>query len=361
MPTPRISREKRALAIMALSEGTSVNSAARMTGVSGPALLSFFRECGESCEAWHDEHFRNLTVERLEIDEQWSYCFKHKERMTIQEKKEHPERGDCWLWGALDPVSKAIISWRTAKRTYEACQDFCHDIASRVVGEVQITSDALIAYKPCIALAFGDRAHCATELKEFHRAKEWTPDALYLRRRVDPLKAVHRKARLGNPDMTKATITRVERFWLTVRQSNKRTARKTLAYSKRWSNHAATTSLHTFIYNVLRPHSSLKGKTPAMALGITDKRWTAEMLVDMVDARRKALEELAFMEAFNTATFTSAPTVARKYANKPLQKPAEKPMQPQADWSGVPASWVNPRQTTVDFIYSTLRGEAEKP
>jgi hypothetical protein len=216
---------------------------------------------------------------------------------------------------------------------------------------------------PTASRAFGSRASYATEIKEFaHDNRTWKPDANYLKKRVDPLKGVKRQAVIGSPDMSKATVCRVERLFLTVRQSNKRTARKTAAYSKVWANHAATSSLHCFIYNVMRKHSSLKGKTPAQALGITTERWTAEMLVDMVDARRKAAEDLAFMEAFNTRGFVSPPTAPRKYMKSaPAPRPVpEKALAPKADWSGVPASWINPHQKAVEFIHRYLKDGPDK-
>ena len=51
----------------------------------------------------------------------------------------------------------------------------------------------------------------------------------------------------GNPNLRTSTVCHIERFFLTVRQQNKRNARKTLAYSKRWDNHALTASLHIFV------------------------------------------------------------------------------------------------------------------
>jgi IS1 family transposase len=364
MPAIRLSKEKRALAIMALSEGTSVSSAARMAGVSVAALVDYFREAGEACELWHDENFRNLPVKRLEIDEQWSYVFKHKERMTLVEMKECPNHGDSWFWAALDADSKAIVGWRTAKRNAEACMEFCNDLASRVPGEVQITSDALRLYRFCIPRAFGSRVHYATEKKDFvHDPKGWKPDANYLKKRVDPLAGVIRQVVHGKPDLDTATVCHVERYFLTVRQHNKRTARKTAAYSKKWDNHAATASLHCFIYNMMRKHTSLNGKTPAQVLGITDKRWTAEMLVAMVDERRKAAEDTAFLEAFNQGSFVSAPTTPRKYAiKKPWVRPTATPAPtPKADWSGVPESWKHPQQKAVEGIYKALGGQSEIP
>src|SRR6187455_2088734 len=100
MPRPRIDKAKRAMAIRLLCEGMGVNAVCRTLQVGKPNLLRFMLEVAEACEAWHDKHFRNLRVARLALDEQWSYCHTHKERMTPDQKAEHPERGDIWLWGS---------------------------------------------------------------------------------------------------------------------------------------------------------------------------------------------------------------------------------------------------------------------
>jgi IS1 family transposase len=301
-----LSKAKRAMALSALMEGMAINSICRMFSMGKHSYFRFLAACAEACEAWHDKHFQSLSVAQVEIDEQWSYCYAHKERLTKEQLRENPGWGDCWLWAALDKRSKAIISWRTAKRTLAARHEFSADLAARIDGDVQITSDCLSGYRMAIPRAFGRRAHYATERKDFLSA-DWKPDANYLKKGVDRLRGVTRRRVSGNPKISEATVCHVERYFLTVRQSNKRCARKTLAYSKSWDNHAATASVHAFLYNLTRRHESLNMQTPAQALGITDKRWTAEMVVDMVDAFHKAKEEAAFENAF-ASKFSSAPT-----------------------------------------------------
>lgn len=85
--------------------------------------------------------------------------------MSKQEKDDAPWKGDAWLWVGIDPSSKAIISWLTGKRTAQAARTFCHDLAARVPGNLQVTSDPLAAYKFALLGAFGDRLDYATETK----------------------------------------------------------------------------------------------------------------------------------------------------------------------------------------------------
>jgi IS1 family transposase len=154
MANKRIEPSKQALILAALCEGMAINSVCRMFKVGKNAVIRVIQETGEACEDWHNRHFRNLDIKRLELDEQWAYVHTHKERMTREERSQNPGRGDCWLWASIDPDSKAIVNWRTGKRTSFAARDFAADLASRIVGRVQITSDQLPSYRYSIPGAF---------------------------------------------------------------------------------------------------------------------------------------------------------------------------------------------------------------
>lgn len=54
-----------------------------------------------------------------------------------------------------------IVNWRTGKRTARAAADFTGDLAARISGRVQITSDPLNSYTMAVADAFGERADYA--------------------------------------------------------------------------------------------------------------------------------------------------------------------------------------------------------
>jgi hypothetical protein len=75
----------------------------------------------------------------------------------------------------------------------------------------------------------------------------------------------------------------VERSHLTLRMSNKRFARLGNGFSKK--HHAASVSLYVSHYNFARPHESLRGMTPAMALGHTDHVWSIGELMPRKIAR----------------------------------------------------------------------------
>lgn len=316
MANKRIDSSKQALILAALCEGMAINSVCRMFKVGKHAILRVIEETSAACEDWHNRHFRNLTLDRVELDEQWGYVHTHRERMSKEQRVQHPERGDCWLWASLDPKSKALISWRTGKRTAFAAREFAHDLASRLVGRVQITSDKLNSYEIPLNSAFGDRLDYAQETKVFQNIRVDAPT--WQTMRVNPLVGVKRQKILGSPNLSTSTVCHMERFFLTMRQGNKRCARKTLAYSKDWDNHAAAASIHIFVYNLVRKHETTK-MTPAQALGIVERRWTLEDVVAMTNDYVKAQEDAAFEAAFEG--FTSAP-------KSPVAYEPQKPLMP---------------------------------
>ena len=116
MPKPRLSKPKRALILAALCEGTPINAVTRMFNTGKHAVLRVIEESGEALAHYMRENFRDLPVQRIEMDEQWQYVHTHGQRM---EKKEHG-KGDYWLWAAIDPDTKLVFSHLIARRDWQA-------------------------------------------------------------------------------------------------------------------------------------------------------------------------------------------------------------------------------------------------
>jgi hypothetical protein len=64
----------------------------------------------------------------------------------------------------------------------------------------------------------------------------------------------------------------------------RRFTRLTNAFSKKIENHCHSLALYFLYYNFVRIHKSLK-VTPAMAAGVTDRLWSVEDIVALIDAR----------------------------------------------------------------------------
>ena len=64
----------------------------------------------------------------------------------------------------------------------------------------------------------------------------------------------------------------------------RRFTRLTNAFSKKFENHVHMVALYTVWYNFVKQHKSLKGITPAMAAGVTNKLWDMKDVAALIDA-----------------------------------------------------------------------------
>lgn len=92
---------------------------------------------------------------------------------------------------------------------------------------------------------------------------------------------------VGNPDKGHVSTSHVERQNLTMRMSMRCFTRPTNAFSKKIDSHIHALALYFVFYKFTRIHKSLK-VTPAMAAGLTDRRWSMEDVIALIDARRAA-------------------------------------------------------------------------
>ncbi|MBV8927392.1 MAG: hypothetical protein JOZ74_18665 [Bradyrhizobium sp.] len=60
--------------------------------------------------------------------------------------------------------------------------------------------------------------------------------------------------------------------------------RLTNAFSEKFENHMHLVALYTFCYNYVNQHKSLKGISPAMAIGLRKTLWSMTDLAEMIDA-----------------------------------------------------------------------------
>ena len=63
----RISKEKQALVLAALCEGTPINAVARIFRVGKHSVLRVIRETGEAFADYMDQNFRDLPCQRIEM------------------------------------------------------------------------------------------------------------------------------------------------------------------------------------------------------------------------------------------------------------------------------------------------------
>jgi IS1 family transposase len=296
MAYQRLSKEKQTLVLMALCEGVPIRAAARMFKVGKDTIHRLICETGEAFSDYMDANFRDLPCLRIELDEQWQYVGCHAGRMLAPEK----ERGDFWMWAAIDADTKLVFSHRVGKRDWITGNLFLEDVRNRVKGAVQIATDNLPAYPFHIRQHFGYEGYSyGTETKVFGEPK--LPDGTLARlgrnEGVRKMQTAERKAVVGSPDLESLTTSHVERLFLSVRQELKRFQRKGLGYSKDLETHRLAVALFLGVYNFVRVHKTL-GSTPAVAAGVEYERWSLEKVVEMTADYWRKKEDAKFEDAF---------------------------------------------------------------
>ncbi|MER9843533.1 hypothetical protein NKJ59_20100 [Mesorhizobium australicum] len=157
-------QDRQVAVISALIEGCSIRATERMTDTRRDTVMRLGARIGRGCAALHDMMFRDLNINQLQFDELWAYIGKKQKRVK---RDDDPTKGDCYTFLALDPLDKAIVSYRVGKRTGETTLDFVKDVRARVLGMPFITSDAFPAYEPSIRAVFGPGVHYTQIVKTY--------------------------------------------------------------------------------------------------------------------------------------------------------------------------------------------------
>ncbi|MEK6675461.1 MAG: IS1 family transposase [Planctomycetota bacterium] len=274
----QLSKEKRAAVVRCLVDGNSIRATVRITGVAKNTVTKLLVDLGEACVAFHDRTVRGLRCERIQCDEQWTFC-------GAKAKNVRPEReiegwGDVWTWVALDADTKLTVAWSVGNRDAETAEPFMLDVAGRLLNRVQLTTDGLKVYLTAVENAFGPDVDFAQLVKLYGPAQGDTPEARYSPPKCNGSK---KQPQLGLPDRAHISTSYIERLNLTMRMSQRRFTRLTNAFSKKLYNLECAVALHFVHYNFVRVHQTLK-TTPAVAAGVVDHGWTIDELVGLLDS-----------------------------------------------------------------------------
>src|SRR6266498_5404313 len=149
-----LSRKERAQIIRALVEGNSLRSTVRITGFALNTITKLLIDLASVCDAYQDEHLRDLPATRIECDEIWSFVGM-KAKSIPEERRGEPGIGDAWTWTALDPDTKLMCSWLVGERDATSANEVMADLATRLRNRVQITTDGFHPYIDAIERTFG--------------------------------------------------------------------------------------------------------------------------------------------------------------------------------------------------------------
>ena len=269
----------RAKILHLLCEGSSIRAITRLTGVSKNTVAKLLADVGRVCMAYHDEHARNLTSKRIQVDEAWSFVYA-KQKNVAGAKAAPDGAGDVWTWVALDADTKFVASYFVGGRDGECAMWFIDDLRSRLANRVQLTSDGHRAYLEAVEGAFGADVDYAQIVKIYGAS----PESAKGRYSPADCTGIKKTKIEGNPDFDHVSTSYVERQNLTMRMHMRRFTRLTNAFSKKVENHAYSVALHMMYYNYVKIHSKLR-TSPAMAAGVSDRLWEMSDIVALVETR----------------------------------------------------------------------------
>ncbi|HEX9134636.1 MAG TPA: hypothetical protein VF844_20285 [Ktedonobacteraceae bacterium] len=285
-----------AVVLSALAEGLDPSAAERVFGYRQATITTWLTRAGGHAEIFHQRSFHTLWLPHLQLDELRTRLRSHKQVL--------------WLWLAIDPLTKILPVLSLGPRTQDMAYVIIHSLRQMLApGCLPLfTSDGLNLYFYALTAHFG---HWHEVGQRGRNVRRWQVAAgliygqvkkSYRRRK---LARVTHVMRLGTEAALRVALQQlgfsgrlntafIERVNLTVRHGVAALARRTWATAQQSPHLLAHLEWWRAYYHFVRPHASLRvslvqprergGKlvaqryrqrTPAMAAGRTNRRWTA--------------------------------------------------------------------------------------
>ncbi len=268
-----LNTDKQIAVIGSLAEGSSIRSIERITGVHRDTIMRLGVKVGQGCAKMLDSSMRNLSCNRLEMDEIWGFVGK-KER-NVREGEDGV--GSVWTFCAIDAETKLVPAFKVGNRDSATAKAFVQDVADRMAYRVQISTDGLHAYVAAMQNAFGEFVDYGQIVKTYGH-EEVSDNRRYS---APKFVSAEKKTVIGIPDERLISTSYVERLNATTRLHMRRLTRLTLAFSKKRENFEAAVALHFAYYNFVKRHNTLRC-TPAMAAGVTGSFWSVGDLLEAI-------------------------------------------------------------------------------
>jgi IS1 family transposase len=308
----RVAPEKLVWAVGALAEGLGIRAVARVFEVDPNTVLAWLVEVAEHAAAFSQYFLHDVRVTQVQLDELFALLSAVKAgEVSEAEALQRLSRSPHWVWGAIDPVTKLLLTIEVGERTLAMAQRVVHQVVQVVApGCVPLfLTDGLKAYTTALLTHFGQWVQPPRRRAGGPAPKpRWMPlpQLLYAqvvktvrrRRLVDvqhrivfgTLGAIQQVLAVHGWQINTAFI---ERMNLTIRQHVAAVGRRVSTLCKHEAGLRQQLALYQVYYNFCLPHASLRQAlpqpepthgtgsvrqwrpcTPAMAAGLTDRVWT---------------------------------------------------------------------------------------
>jgi IS1 family transposase len=271
----KLTTAKRSTIVSCLVEGMSIRSTERITGCDKKTILRLLVQLGEACREYQDRTLIDLPCKKIQCDEIWAFCYA-KDKNVPESMKDKRGIGSIWTWTAICADTKLVPSFHVGTRDAACAYEFMADLASRLRGRIQLTTDGLNCYLSAVDGAFGRDIDYAMLIKQYGAA-------IGEEHRYSPAECTGTRIEeiMGHPKAEDVSTSYVERQNLNMRMGIRRFTRLTNAFSKKIENHAHAVALYYMYYNFCRIHQTTR-VTPAMAAGVAEHPWEVEEIVGLL-------------------------------------------------------------------------------
>jgi IS1 family transposase len=286
------------MAMSLLVLGIDSSALQEALGIQESTLRTWLTRSGAQSRKLHERFFKDLALAHIQLDELWA---------KLKEKEQA-----IWVWTVCEAKTKIIPVIQLGARTQDMAYSVVHELKSRLKeGCVPVfSSDGLKHYFYGLTAHFGEWVVVEGEKKlVWLLASLFQYGQVIKQQRGFRLVGVEHRMLWGNAEEYRSRLKSnglsgnintsfVERANLTIRQSVSKLTRRT------WGPAHLTSELEDHLYwwlayyHFARPHESLrvtlpepilrKGKqrprlykkmTPAMAAGLTSRRWSVKELI----------------------------------------------------------------------------------
>jgi IS1 family transposase len=308
----RVSPDKLVWAIGALAEGLGIRAVARVFEVDPNTVLAWLIEVADHATAFSRYFLHDVRVTQVQLDELFALLRAVKAGVVSEtEAIRRLSRSPQWVWTALDPVTKLLLTIDVGDRTLATAQRVVHQVVQVLApGCVPLfLTDGFKEYTTALLTHYGQWVQPARWRAQGPTPKpRWMPlpQLLYAQviktvRRRRLVQVSHRVV-FGTRSAVQQILAAhgwqintafVERVNLTIRQHVAAIGRRVTTLCKHEEGLRQQLALYQVYYNFCLPHASLRQplpqpvhtngmgsakqwrpRTPAMAAGLTDHVWT---------------------------------------------------------------------------------------
>src|SRR5216684_8248442 len=293
-------------------QGLGIRGTARVFEVDPNTVLQWLVEAAEQLRAFSQYFLHDVHVTQVQLDELFALLSAVKTgEVSEAEAVERLSRSPHWVWAAIDPVTKLLVTVAVGDRTLAMAQHVVHQVVQVLAPGCMplFLTDGFKAYTTALLTHYGQWVQPTRQRAQGPVPKpRWmpAPGLLYaqvvktVRRRR--LVRVRHRVVFGTLEAVQQVLAAygwqintafIERFNLSIRQHVAAVGRRVSTLCKGEDGLRQQLSLYHVYDNCCLPHASLRQpllppepthdsgsakrwqpQTPAMAAGLTDHIWT---------------------------------------------------------------------------------------